>query len=151
VAAVNIDGVNLWGPTEDVVVGWAEAAGMREVAEQAASDEGLRLGAVFAPEWGVVYRSDQVSFANAGIPSVLLGHGQEYVGRMPGWGREMMEHYLRTAYHKPGDEYQPGLDLRGAVQQGRVAFRLGLGLADDAWRPPQPEGGEESGRGETGR
>lgn len=142
VAAVNVDGVNLWGPTEDIVVLWAEAAGMRDAAWEAASDEGLRLETEFAPEWGVVYRSDQVSFANAGIPSVLLGHGQEYVGRMPGWGRQTREHYLRTVYHKPGDEYQSGLDLRGAAQQARVAFRLVLSLANSAWRPVQREGWE---------
>jgi len=142
VAVVNIDGANLWGPTEDVVIARAEAAGVRDAAEEAASSEGLRLEALFAPEWGVVHRSDQVIFADAGVPSVLLGHGQEYVGRMPGWGRQMMEHYLRTAYHKPGDEYQPGLDLRGAAQQARVAFRLTLTLAEGPRRPRPPGPGD---------
>lgn len=135
VASITIDGANLWGPTEDIVVISAEAAGMREAAIAAAADEGLRLETTFAPEWGFAYRSDQVCLADAGIPSVLLGHGRDYVGRMPGWGRERMEEYFRTAYHRPSDEYEPGLDLRGATQQARVAFRLGLFLSGAAWRP----------------
>jgi Zn-dependent M28 family amino/carboxypeptidase len=135
VASLNIDGANVWGPTEDIVVAWAEAAGMGEAAWEAAAEEDLRLETTFAPEWGFVYRSDQLCLADAGIPSVLVGHGREYVGRMPGWGRQTMENYLRTAYHRPGDEYRPELDLRGAAQQARVAYRLGLKLASARWRP----------------
>ncbi len=134
VAAINIDGANLWGPTEDIVVALAGAGGLGEAVREAAADEGLRLETAYTPEWGVVYRSDQVIFAEAGVPSALLGHGQDHVGRMPGWGRQRMEEYLLTAYHKPGDEYQPELDLRGAAQQANVAFRLGLKLSSSAWR-----------------
>ncbi|MGD8868801.1 MAG: M28 family peptidase, partial [Gemmatimonadales bacterium] len=135
VASITIDGANLWGPTEDIVVIAGEAAGMREAAAEAAHNEGLRLETTFAPEWGFAYRSDEVCLADAGIPSVLLGHGRDYVGRMPGWGRERLEEYFRTAYHTPNDEYEPGLDLRGATQQARVAFRLGLYLSGTAWQP----------------
>lgn len=134
VTFLSIDGANLWGPTEDIVVVWADGAGLGEAAREAASDEGLRLETAFAPEWGLAYRSEQICLSEAGVPSVLVGHGREFVGRMPGWGRQRMEQYLRTAYHRPTDEYPPALDLRGAVQQARVAFRLGLFLSNAAGR-----------------
>jgi hypothetical protein len=134
-ANVNLDGVNLWGPTEDVVIIRADDSDTWDAALFAASDEDLRLERGWPPLWEAAYRSDHFSFLEAGVPAVLLAHGLDYVGRMPGWGSQMLEHYSRTLYHKPGDEYQPGLDFRGAVQQGRVAFRLGLRLATRRARP----------------
>lgn len=157
VASLQIDGANLWGPTEDIVLVWADGAEMGEAVRKSVSAEGLRLEAAVAPEWGIAYRSDHPCFSEAGVPSVFVGHGLEFVGRMPGWGRQTMEQYLRTAYLRPGDEYQAGLDLRGAVQQARVAFRLGLYLSNARWQGRSDDLRSEEGeasidaRGDAGR
>jgi hypothetical protein len=135
VANINFDGVNLWGPTEDMVIIKADDSDVWDAALFAASDEDLRLESGWPPGWEAAYRSDHFSFFEAGVPAALLAHGLDYVGRMPGWGSQMLDHYSQALYHKPGDEYQPGLDLRGAVQQGRVAFRLGLRLSNRRTRP----------------
>ncbi|NNG16030.1 MAG: M28 family peptidase [Gemmatimonadales bacterium] len=134
-ANVNIDGVNLWGPTEDIVVLGTEYSTLRSAARHAAAEEGLRLEGDRSPEQGYLYRSDQFAFMRAGVPSVLVGHGLDFIGRMPGWGEQILAEYIRTGYHRPSDEYRADFDLRGAVQQGRAAFRLALWAANTPARP----------------
>jgi hypothetical protein len=135
VASINIDGVNLWGPTEDIVVIGAELSDLGGAVAAAAAAEALTLKGDRAPELGYLYRSDQLSFIRRGVPAVQISHGLDYIGRMPGWGAQLMAQYREEDYHKPGDEYRLGLDLRGAVQQGRVAFRTGLAVANNRARP----------------
>ena len=142
IANVNLDGVNLWGATEDVTVLGAERSSVREAAVQAARAENLRLEGDHSPEQGYLYRSDQFSFMRAGVPAIMVGHGLDFIGRMPGWGEQMVQEYIDLSYHKPDDEYDPDFDLRGAVQQGRFAFRIGLGLANGPDRPVWRDGDE---------
>ena len=132
---INIDGANLWGATEDVAILGAELTDIRRILVQAARAENLRLEGDLAPEQGFLYRSDQLSLLKVGVPAIMVGHGLDFIGRMPGWGDRMLQEYIETSYHRPSDEYLPDLDMRGAVQQGRVAFRIGLGVANRRERP----------------
>jgi hypothetical protein len=80
----------------------------------------------------------------ADVPAVYIGHGPDFIGQMEGWGARMMSDYREDHYRQPSDEYRPDADLRGAVQQGRVAFRVGLAVANARERPSWIE---ESGSG----
>ena len=86
-----------------------------------------------------MFRSDQFSFMKVGVPVIYIEHGLDYVGQPPGWGERLREEYNEQNYHQPSDEYRPDFDLSGAVQQGRVAFRVGLGVANapemPTWNP----------------
>ncbi len=144
VANVNLDGVNLWGPTQDVVAIVGRASTLDEVVVRAAAAEDLRLEANRGPERGYLYRSGQFTFMRADIPAVYIGHGLDFIGQMPGWGARMMSEYRESHYRQPSDGYLPDTDLRGAVQQGRVAFRVGLAVANARERPTWIE---ESGSG----
>ena len=132
---INIDGANLWGATEDMAVLGAELTDIRRILVQAARAEKLGLEGDQAPKQGFLYRSDQLSFLQVGVPAIMVGHGSDFIGRMPGWGDRTFREYIETSYHRPSDEYRPDLDLRGAVQQGRVALRIGLGVANRRERP----------------
>lgn len=144
VANINLDGVNLWGPTQDVVAIAGRASSLEEVVVRAAAAESLRLEGDRAPEQGHLYGSGQFNFMKADVPAVHIGHGLDFIGQMPGWGARMMSDYRENDYRQPSDEYRPGTDLRGAVQQGRVAFRVGLAVANARERPVWRE---ESGSG----
>jgi Zn-dependent M28 family amino/carboxypeptidase len=135
VANINLDGVNLWGPTHDIVAIAGRASSLHEVVVDAAAAEDLRLEGDQAPEQGHIYGSGQFSFIRAGVPAVYIGHGLDFIGQLPGWGGRMMSEYREDHYCRPSDEYRPGADLRGAVQQGRVAFRVGLAVANARERP----------------
>lgn len=130
VAALNIDGANLWGETEDVSAVGLERSTLGLVFEQQAAVMGLRVEGERAPEKGFFFRSDQFPFARARVPALYLDHGTSYRGRPPGWGTNILSRYEAERYHQPGDQYEPGFDLAGAVQQGRHAFLIGLDIAD---------------------
>ena len=57
----------------------------------------------------------------------------------------MHREYNELHYHQPSDEYRPDFDLGGAVQQCRVAFRMGLSVANAASRPTWKAGAKFSG------
>jgi Zn-dependent M28 family amino/carboxypeptidase len=135
VANINLDGVNLWGPTHDIVAIAGRASTLEEVVVRAAAAEDLRLEGDRAPEQGYLYRSGQFTFMRADVPAVYIGHGLDFIGQMPGWGAGMMSDYREEHYRQPSDEYRADSDLRGAVQQGRVAFRVGLAVANAGERP----------------
>lgn len=153
VAAINLDGVNLWGPTRDIVVWDAEHSTLDRLALAAAIAEGLEPRAGERPGELIFYPSDHERFARAGVPAVRVGHGLDFVGHLPEWGRQQLQDYVDRHYLRPSDEFRDDLDLRGALQQGRVAFRLGLqaanGDARPAWKtgPPTAPGGVGTGAG----
>jgi Zn-dependent M28 family amino/carboxypeptidase len=145
VANINMDGANLWGRTEDAVVLGVQGSSLEATATEAAEAEGLSLTGDRAPEQGYVYRSDHLVFMNAGVPAAYVNHGLAYIGRLPEWGLRMHREYNERHYHQPSDEYRPDFDLGGAVQQCRVAFRMGLSVANAASRPTWKAGSEFSG------
>ena len=50
--------------------------------------------------------------------------------------------YRDNRYHKPGDEFDPDWDFRGAAQDAEALYRVGRYLAEsDAW-PNWYEGNE---------
>ncbi len=140
-AVINLDGANLWGATADIRAVGARHTTLRRPLQRAARAEGLDLVLDWAPGPGMLYRSSHYRFMLAGVPSLCLLHGLDYVGRLPGWGHERLEAFERDARGTRGDEYHADMDMSGAVQQGRVALRLGLELANARERPEWLETG----------
>ncbi|MFW6202002.1 MAG: M28 family peptidase [Gemmatimonadota bacterium] len=138
-AAINIDGANLWGETDDVVALGAEHSSLDAHIERATARLGLRVSPDRAPERGYFFRSDHFPFARAGVPALSLEHGLRFRGRPDGWGDETLARYDAERYHRPGDEFDPGFDLAGAVQQARLATLLGWEIAQadslPRWNP----------------
>jgi Zn-dependent M28 family amino/carboxypeptidase len=116
VANINFEMTNVWGETEDVFAIGGKHSELDEVCRQAAE----RLGLRYIPErnghLGFFFRSDQLSFARAGIPGVWLHQGIVSRGPDKGLVQRMFEDYQRTKYHQVGDEIQPDWDLRGTLQ-----------------------------------
>ena len=94
------------------------------------------------PDRGRFYRSDQFNFARAGVPSAYLKFGTDVIGRPAGWGREQVEAYEKQTYHQPSDEYRESYDFSGAVEDARLAFLLGLRVANADAMPRWTKGDE---------
>ncbi len=141
-ANINIDGVNQWGRTEDVVVIGHGSSTLDEVLAAAAAAQGRRLVPDPEPEKGFYYRSDHFEFAKQGVPALYTDSGTEYIGRPPGYGDRKREEYTANDYHKPSDEVKPDWDLSGAVEDARLLFRVGYEVSEaDRW-PEWNEGTE---------
>lgn len=129
IAALNIDGANLWGETDDISAVGLERSTLGTRFEQHAATLGLRVEGERAPGKGFFFRSDHFPFARAGVPALYLDHGIHFRDRPPDWGLAILSRFESQRYHQPGDEYDRNMDLRGAVQQGRHAFLLALDLS----------------------
>lgn len=130
VAALNMDIVPLNGRVRDLNVTGDNKSSLGPSLAQLVKSEGIRLSPDAHPEQGHFYRSDHFSFAVAGIPSVSIGGGVDYMGRPAGWGLRQAEDYTAHRYHQPSDEYRPDFDLSGAAQLAEIVYRFGLSLGN---------------------
>jgi Zn-dependent M28 family amino/carboxypeptidase len=141
-ALVNLDSIDVWGPTKDVAVVGKGQTTLEDVLAEVAKTRGRVLVPDPEPEKGFYYRSDQLSFARKGVPALYVDPGVDFVGKPAGWGEEMRKRFTAERYHKPSDEFDPAWDLSGAVQDlvllDEVVERV---LGDDA--PPRWKEGSE--------
>lgn len=129
VAAINMDGLNVYGEMRDItVIGYGNSE-LDKYVEDAARRQGRRVRPDPEPEKGYFYRSDHFSFAKQGIPALYTDQGIDHVEHGEEWTLKQLEEYTKERYHKPGDEYNPDWDLSGAVQDLRLLFRVGYQLS----------------------
>jgi Zn-dependent M28 family amino/carboxypeptidase len=130
VANLNMDVVPLLGRVKDLTVLGSTKSTLGPMFTHFLESKGLRLTPDPHPEAGHFYRSDHFSFAKAGVPSVSIGGGTDYVGKPKGWGDSTQADYVAHRYHQPSDEYHPDFDLRGAVQVADLVLTFGRALAN---------------------
>jgi len=138
-ANINIDGVNQWGRTRDVVsVGFGNST-LDDVLREAAAAQGRIVKPDAEPEKGFFYRSDHFEFAKQGVPALDPDSGIEYVGKPPSYGMQKRKEYTERDYHKPSDEVKPDWDLSGAVEDVQLFFLVGHRVAQAGkypeWKP----------------
>src|SRR6266404_4671625 len=129
-ADINLDSMNILGPTRDFVPLGAERSSLQAVVEAIARERGLRISPDPRPEQGSFYRSDHFPFAKVGVPSISLKEGDDYVGRPKGWGEKKFKEYNDAHYHQPSDEYHDDWDFRGMIQEADFAMAIGRRVAD---------------------
>ncbi len=127
---VNMDGLNPWGRTSDVVSISRGQTTLEEVLEAEAARQGRMVEPDAEPEKGFFYRSDHFEFAKRGVPALYADAGLSYVGRPEGWGKARRDQYTANDYHKPSDEVRADWDLSGMVEDAQLFFRIGLGVAE---------------------
>ncbi len=135
-ANINLESTGVWGETRDVYAVGAKHSDLDEYCRRAAQKLGLDYIPELLGNLGFFYRSDQLSFVRGGIPGVWLHEGITSKGKDPNWIKVKLDDYLKTKYHKVGDEIQPDWDYRGAVEVGRWAQEL-ISLLSEAKTLPQ--------------
>lgn len=138
-AVINIDGINILGPTTDVVVVGKGKSDLDQIVERnAVWQNRVVVGDPF-PDHGSYYRSDQFSLAKVGVPGVYLGSGVNVIGKPEGWGVEKQREWTDNIYHQTSDEYDPEWDPSGAVEDTKLMFYVGMQVANQsalpAWNP----------------
>ena len=142
-ADINMDSMNVWGKTRDLVIVGLGASTLDDVARTAADNQGGRtLNPDPAPERGGYYRSDHFEFAKQGVPALDIHPGTDYIGKDPDFGRQKREDYTTNNYHKVSDEIKPGWDLSGEAQDMQLLFDTGLRVANGATYPEWKPGNE---------
>ncbi|HEV2275141.1 MAG TPA: M28 family peptidase [Acidobacteriaceae bacterium] len=103
----------------------AERTSFFPVVQKTAASLHLQLQPDDNPMAGLYYRSDHFSFARVGVPAFSIGEGDLYAGHAESWGKQQEEEYTAQRYHRPEDEYRPGMDFRGDAKMARFGFLLG--------------------------
>ncbi len=134
-ANVNLDSMNVLGPTEDFIPLGAERSTLKAVVDAVAKEMNLRVAPDARPEQGSFFRSDHFPFAKAGVPSISLKEGNDYVGKPKGWGEEQFKAYNTAHYHQPSDEMRDTWDFRGMIQEGEIALAIGRKISDMPEKP----------------
>ena len=134
VAAINMDGINNFGPTRDIeIVGYGKSQ-MDDLLTQAAAAVGRRVTQDSNPEAGYFYRSDHLHFAQLGIPVLYTSNGIDMINGGEARGRQLNDAYTANNYHKPSDEVTPDWDMTGGAQDLELLYTVGRGLADgNSW------------------
>ena len=130
IANLNVDGGNILGRSRDLRVLGDTKSSLGPALRDFVRPRGMRISPDEHPERGYFYRSDHFSFAKAGIPSVSIAAGNDYVGRPREWGAQQQEDYTAKRYHQPSDEYRPDFDLSGAAQLSEIVLGFGRLLAN---------------------
>jgi Zn-dependent M28 family amino/carboxypeptidase len=142
VANINIDGINQWGRTRDVVVIGMGASDLDDYLRDAATEQGRVLRPDPESEKGFYYRSDHFNFAKQGVPALYADTGEEFIGKPAGYGQKKREEYTKVDYHQPSDEVKPDWDLSGAVEDAQLLFLVGYRVANAEKMPEWKPGNE---------
>ncbi len=142
VAAINMDALNIYGPMKDITVVGYGLSELDRYIEAAAREAGRTVSPDPTPEKGSFFRSDHFPFAKQGIPAVYPSGGTDSVAHGREWTLARREKYTAENYHKPSDEFDPGWDLSGAVDDLRLLFKVGYRLAMESVFPNWNEGTE---------
>jgi len=134
-ANVNLDSMNVLGPTSDFIPLGAERSTLKAVVEAVAQDMKLKVSPDARPEQGSFFRSDHFPFAKVGVPSISLKEGNEYVGHPKEWGEEQFKAYNTAHYHQPSDEMRDSWNFNGMIQSADIALAIGRRISDLPERP----------------
>ena len=138
-ANINLEMTNIWGPTEDVYAIGADKSDLDQVAREAAEKIGARYIEELDKENGFFFRSDQFSFARAGIPGLWPHEG-------PTSDNEVVEKrraYRANHYHQTSDSLavqSQEWNLEGTLQIANWVVAMIDVLARRSERPEWAEG-----------
>ena len=138
-ADINMDVINLWGRTRDIVSVGLGNTTLDDLLIAAARSQDRSVGGDPDSEKGSFYRSDHFEFAKQGVPALNAKGGIDYVGQSADYGKAKRDEYTKNDYHKPSDEVKPGWNLAGAVEDLQLLMTVGYGVARaerfPEWKP----------------
>ena len=134
-ANVNLDSMNVLGPTSDFIPLGADRSTLKAIVDHVAGEMGLTVSPDARPEQGSFFRSDHFPFAKAGVPSISLKEGNQYVGHPKEWGEEQFKAYNTAHYHQPSDEMRDSWNFDGMIQSAEIALAIGRHISDEPEKP----------------
>jgi Zn-dependent M28 family amino/carboxypeptidase len=150
VANINMDGLNSYGKTKDIVIVGNGQSDLEDDLEAIAAKEGRVISHDIHPEAGYYFRSDHFNFAKQGVPALYTGSGFDVIGKEAGYGKKMEDEYTEKRYHRPSDEYNDSWNLEGAIDDLQLLFRLGKKLVYGNHWPKWKDGSEFKALRKTG-
>jgi Zn-dependent M28 family amino/carboxypeptidase len=124
VASFNVDETPVFGRMEDYTMLGIERTTLSPLAESVARRMGIKLSPESHPEQGSYFRSDHFPFARSGVPAISIEPGSIVAGHDAAYGEKLFNDFNDNRYHQPSDEFDPGWNLAGTVQEARLVLEL---------------------------
>ncbi len=143
VANINIDVMNAYDKTKDIIVVGRGQSELEDYLEDAAKKADRVVAYETNPAAGFYYRSDHFNFAKVGVPALYTEYGVDVVERGPEYGKQVKADYTANRYHRPSDEFDADTwTMDGAVEDLRLLFQVGKRLAFEKSFPKWKDGSE---------
>ena len=142
VANINVDGLAMFQKFNDVVGVGMELSSLGEMLSHECRELGLEISPIpreFSASESY-FRSDQIAFAQAGIPSILVVEGFSYQNSTPLEGRVRQIEWLENYYHTPFDDLSQPLNFDAAIQHCNLIFRFCQYIANQEIEPQWKSG-----------
>lgn len=138
IGVLNIDGVGIIDTFDDIVGIGSEYSTLQQLLHRIATELGLTVSEIpdAFDHLDAFASSDQIAFAQAGIPAMLVMEGTGYrnLGSEEGF-RRFLE-WGRERYHTPFDDADQPVDF-AAVQHHTGILLAVLAALADTWETPQ--------------
>lgn len=135
VGVINTDSMGVYGRARNFSMSGNAKFGLLDMLVE----EGARRGRSFSPDAnpgaGLFFRSDHFPFAQMGVPAISFRSGNDLLEGGIERGRALAADYTTKRYHQPDDEWQPGWDYSGLIDDAEMLFALGYRLASGAEWP----------------
>ncbi len=142
VAAINIDGLNIYGPMNDIyVIGYGNSE-LDDYLVRFAEAQNRVVKPDPQAEKGYFYRSDHFPLAKQGVPALYTDVGNDHVEHGEEWTRQLKDEWTAQHYHQVSDEYSEDWDMQGAIDDLHLFFQIAYTLANESTFPSWNEGTE---------
>lgn len=143
VANINIDGLNPFEKTKDIIIVGEGQSELEEYLKEAAEKAGRVIAFENHPEAGYYYRSDHFNFAKVGVPALYTSNGIDVIGKEAGYGEKREKEYTEKHYHRPSDEFDAATwTFEGGLDDLKLFFQVGKRLAFEEKMPQWKNGSE---------
>lgn len=126
VANINIDGIASYDKFKSYVAIGSEFSNIEYFINSATINKGLKSTAI--PDefntGNTFTKSDQFSFAKAGVPSVLISEGTDYENISTAKGTSQMIDYIKNIYHTPFDDLTQPINYKAVEQHIDLIFSV---------------------------
>lgn len=130
VAGINMDGLNVYGPTNDIEVIGYGFSGLDDYLKRHATEQGRTLKPNTEPEKGYYFRSDHFNMVKKGVPMIYASAGSDYIGKDEAYA-EKVKKDMSERYHQPSDTIHDMWDYDGIYQDLWLFYNIGKELANN--------------------
>lgn len=136
VAAINLDGLNIFGPTKNFSVIGLGLSELDNYIKEEADKMGKTLMPEMNPEAGSYFRSDHFNFAKVGVPAVYISAGDEHMTESKDFMKKVSGTWIKENYHKVTDNYDPAnWKIDGMMEQLQFVYNVSMLVANGSTFP----------------
>jgi hypothetical protein len=142
IANVNIDGIAMFKDFSSIVGIGSEYSTLDKYLDDTADKYDLEVQSI-PPQFkqvGAFNNSDQLAFAKAGIPSIIILEGTKNTSKSEAEVVEAFIYYYINRYHSPQDDLNQNIDYKAAEKHTKVLFDFCFQLANSKTAPEWKSG-----------